>query len=521
MKTLVKLAGLLLLIIPINSTHAEVLTLEKRLSGKKTRTDLLSEKSPKKKEIAYEVTIDPDNTKLAHVKMTFIPEQPVLYMTQGANQLPNRWATFVHDIRANSTNGKQISLQKLPDARWKIQSTSKEKIVVHYTLRLDHEDHKWSGGIDGAAYATEWGVFYTGRSLFVLNGEEWDRITVKYNLPESWSITTPWKSLDEAPHSFEVTNLTALMQSMFFAGKHEEVSLIRDDFELVFALGGEDIIAQKDDFKSMAQGVLDYYIELMGGVPNPSPNNKFKKSIVIINSSTMTDGEQIGNNISMLIEKDGNPMSQMISRFMFAHEFFHLWNGKSFWPTENDCEWFKEGFTNYYTLKSLYHIGFINDASYLEVLNSLFFQRYASDDGVGKLSMTLGDEKHDHWGLIYSGGLFVAMAQDMIIRNATRNTKSVDDLMRGLFQKYGGTTSGYSLDELEKSLSELSGKEQSEFFNTYVKGTEEIPIDTYLSMAGFIAKIDGNTLIIENESSLDKRQVGMQKGFFGALDTEK
>ena len=66
----------------------------------------------------------------------------------------------------------------------------------------------------------------------------------------------------------------------------------RDDFELIFALGGDDIIAQKEEFKNLASGVLDYYIALMGGIPYPSPNNKFKKSIVIINSSTLTDGEQ-------------------------------------------------------------------------------------------------------------------------------------------------------------------------------------------------------------------------------------
>ena len=96
------------------------------------------------------------------------------------------------------------------------------------------------------------------------------------------------------------------MQSMIFAGTHEEISIKRDDFELVFALGGDDIIAQQEDFRKLAEGVMDYYIALMGGVPNPSPDNKFTKSIVIVNSSTLTDGEVIGNNISMLIEKNGN-----------------------------------------------------------------------------------------------------------------------------------------------------------------------------------------------------------------------
>ena len=308
------------------------------------------------------------------------------------------------------------------------------------------------------------------------------------------------------------------MQSMLFAGTHEEISFKRDDFELVFALGGEEIIAQKEEFKNLAEGVLDYYIALMGGIPNPSPDNKFNKSIVIINSSTLTDGEQIGNNISMLIEKNGDNMSQMIARFMFAHEFFHLWNGKSFRPNSNDSEWFKEGFTNYYTLKSLHHVGFIDDSSYLKILNSLFFQRYTNDDGVGKLSMTMGEEKHDHWGLIYGGGLFVGISQDMIIREATDNKKSVDDLMRGLFQKYGGTDNGYSLNELRESLSKLSGIDQTEFFNNYVIGTARIPIDAFLSMAGLDSKIEDGALKIEKKSSANELEENITRGLFGKMD---
>ena len=66
-------------------------------------------------------------------------------------------------------------------------------------------------------------------------------------------------------------------------------------------------------------------------------------------------------------------MSTMISRFIFAHEFFHLWNGKSMVPDDQETEWFKEGFTNYYTLKALYHVGLLNDTAYFSVLNNLFY----------------------------------------------------------------------------------------------------------------------------------------------------
>ena len=265
----------------------------------------------------------------------------------------------------------------------------------------------------------------------------------------------------------------------------------------------------------MASGVLDYYIDLMGGVPNPSPDNEFKRAIVVMNSSSQTDGEVIGNNISILLEKDGDQMSQLIARFIFAHEFFHLWNGKSFAPQGEDCEWFKEGFTNYYTLKALFHIGFLNEQSYLNVLNSFFYQRYHNDKGVGSLALTQGDQKHDHWGLIYSGGFFAGIAQDMIIRSSTNNKKSIDDVMRILFKKYGGSNTQYTLTELKTLMSEASGKDQTSFFNSFVEGSNRIPLEKYLRMGGFEAQETEGNISISIKTNPSAREIEINNGFFG------
>jgi hypothetical protein len=127
-------------------------------------------------------------------------------------------------------------------------------------------------------------------------------------------------------------------------------------------------MAQEEVFVAVAGGVLDYYVELMGDVPRLQSRDKTGAPVVIINQAEQTDGEAIGNNISILLEPSGDQMSEHIARLIFAHEFFHLWNGKSFTPSGEDSEWFKEGFSNYYTLKALHRIGYLTDESYLELL---------------------------------------------------------------------------------------------------------------------------------------------------------
>ncbi len=208
-------------------------------------------------------------------------------------------------------------------------------------------------------------------------------------------------------------------------------------------------------------------------------------------------------------------MSQLVGRFIFAHEFFHLWNAKSFAPEGDDCEWFKEGFTNYYTLKSLFQVGYLNEQSFLNVLNNFFYNRYHNDDAVGRLSVTQGEEKHDHWGLIYGGGFFIGIAQDMIIRSSTGNKKSLDDVMRTLFKKYGGTDNRYNLDELQYLMSEFSGSDQTEFFNRYIKGVERIPLADYLNLGGFSASEENGKISIEIKENRNTMEKQMNQGFFG------
>ena len=460
----------------------------------------------------YEITIPADDHRSALVRTSLIPDGPVFYMFPGANQFPARWATFVTDIHVQDETGQAVPIEARDDGTWRMSSTPRGRITFHYRVRLDHEDHNWSGGVDGAAYWREWGVFYTARSLFIVNGEDREDITVSFRLPDQWRVTTPWQRRDDDTDRFVVPGHDVLATSMFFAGTHKEVTVRQGPFEFLLALGGDEVLAQEDVFVDMTRGVFDYYVDLMGDVPRLRSQDAAGRPVVIINQAEMTDGEAIGNNISILLEPSGNPMSQHIARLIFAHEFFHLWNGKSFVPSGEDGEWFKEGFSNYYTLKALHHIGYLTDEAYLDLLAGFFYQRYASDEAVGRQPMTRGDLKHDHWGLIYSGGMLVAIAQDLQIRAATGNESSLDDLMRHMFNEHGDTP--YDLDDIERALGDLNNVNQEEFFDRYVRGTERLDVSRFLALADIdVVEADGRTAFrVRENSEPDKRQI--RRGLF-------
>lgn len=464
---------------------------------------------------SYVIEIDKTHQNMAKVTATFIPADNRLYMFPGAEQFPNRWAKFISDVNVADEHNQPVKVTALEDAAWEFASTPGKPVSLSYQVNLDHENFKWNSGIDGAAYGRDWGVFYTSRALFVVNGKDKNNISVSFKLPENWQVTAPWIIRDKSHHVFAVDSYSELATSMFFAGAHEEVSIQRGNFEILLALGGDDLIAQQGEFVGLAKGVFDYYRDLMGGGPKLQGDMGPNKSVVIINPADSNDGEAIGNNISILIDPNGGEMSQVIPGLIFAHELFHLWNGKSFAPQSDDTEWFKEGFSNYYTLKSLHHIGFLNDDSYLSMLADFFYQRYDSDPGVGQLSMTAGEQKHDHWGLIYAGGFFVAIAQDMLIRKSSNNTKSLDDLMRSFYRQFDGNSGGYTLADIQSELSKLSGNDQQQFFSQYVTGVEKLPLESYLSSAGINASRVDNKLVLSRDDNTTVFQQQLLEGLYG------
>jgi hypothetical protein len=68
---------------------------------------------------------------------------------------------------------------------------------------------------------------------------------------------------------------------------------------------------------------------------------------------------------------------------------------------------------------------------------------------------------------------------DKEIYQKTNGSKSIDDLLRRLFEKYG-FRGGVEETKLKSELALLTGSDFTQFFNDYVSGTEAIPIEWYL-----------------------------------------
>lgn len=178
-----------------------------------------------------------------------------------------------------------------------------------------------------------------------------------------------------------------------------------------------------------------------------------------------------------------------------SHEYFHTWNVKRIKPAafvpydltrENYTRqlWFFEGITDYYDDLMLSRAGLISALEYLEIEADSIGRLMAQ---AGRTKQSVAESSFDAWIKYYrqdenavnsivsyyqKGGL-VGLALDLTIRRATRNTKSLDDVMRTLWRDYGLTGHGVPEGEIEKVASHIAGTDLTRFFADYVYGTQD------------------------------------------------
>ncbi|MBK4738193.1 M61 family metallopeptidase [Noviherbaspirillum pedocola] len=189
-----------------------------------------------------------------------------------------------------------------------------------------------------------------------------------------------------------------------------------------------------------------------------------------------------------------------------SHEYFHSWNVKrikpaAFAPYDLQNEgytsllWLFEGFTSYYDDLMLMRAGLIDEDDYLKMLakTASGVQR-----GAGRNKQSVAESSFDAWikyyrqdenapnAIVsyYQKGSLVALGLDLTIRSETRSKRSLDDVMRALWQRYGssfygeGEDAGRGIgeDDVLALFEEVSGLKLKRYFDRCIHGTEDVPL---------------------------------------------
>jgi predicted metalloprotease with PDZ domain len=189
-----------------------------------------------------------------------------------------------------------------------------------------------------------------------------------------------------------------------------------------------------------------------------------------------------------------------------SHELFHAWNIIRIRPKEllpydftkenyfTTC-FVAEGCTTYYGDLFLRRAGVFDDAAYVKELQVYMKRHFESG---GRAAQSLLESSWDLWldgyekGIpnrkvsVYHKGALVALILDLYLRKKYDHTRSLDDVMRLLWQRFGKPFVGYSYEDYRAIVVEVAGEPLDWYWDECIEGTTplEACLNEHLAFVG-------------------------------------
>jgi predicted metalloprotease with PDZ domain len=194
-----------------------------------------------------------------------------------------------------------------------------------------------------------------------------------------------------------------------------------------------------------------------------------------------------------------------------SHEFFHAWNVERIRPVDlepfdferanmSENLWFAEGFTSYYGDLVMRRAGEMSDAEfadsltyYVNTVTNSPGRNFASPQGMSRQAPFVDAASaidptnfQNIFISYYTYGAAIAVALDLEIR-ARFEGRSLDSLMRHMWQTHGKPGIPYTNADLRKALAEVTGDQRfaNDFFDRFIEASELPDYAELLANAGF------------------------------------
>ena len=418
--------------------------------------------------------------------------------------LVREYSRHVQNFEARGADGQKLTWQKRSKNHWQIETPGASEIVVTYqvfanelTVRTNHLDLT-HGYFNGAAL------------FFWVAGCDRQPLQVEIVPPTGWQVATPLPEVAGQPDTYEAADFDTLVDSPFEIGQQTRYRFeVRETpHELVvWGTGNLDAMRLIPDI----QKIIETEAQLFGGLP-------YDRYVFLLHLSAQGyGGLEHKNACTLNFPRLGFRAEESYQRFLqlVAHEFFHLWNVKRLRPKalerfdyeqENYTPslWFSEGTTIYYDLLLPLRAGIYDAKVFLKALSKELTRFLMTP---GRLVQPLSESSFDAWIKLYRQdassnnsqisyylkGERVSLLLDLLIRDRHQNRRSLDDVMRQLWEEFGTVEVGFTPEQLEGAIAAVADADLRDFFQRFLHTTEELPLNDYLAPFGLrvVPETDG------------------------------
>ena len=418
--------------------------------------------------------------------------------------LIREFARNIMDIKAYDAQG-DLSIFKTNKSTWTLQTRS-------LPTTIQYRVYAWDLSVRAAHLDQKHGYF-NGTSIFLaVQGRENLQQNVTLTQPqgcENWKVATTLPKRDGDDYTFGeyyAPDYDALIDHPVEMGTFKMLHFEAEGVPHEVAFTGICNV-NEERLCTDLQAICAYQIRLFG---TDAPMKRYLFQVMVVGKGY--GGLEHRASTSLLCSRGDLPLSLSHPRKgkylqflgLCSHEYFHTWNVKrikpeAYLPYDLSKEayskqlWAFEGITSYYDDLTLIRTNLIDEEEYLRLLAKTITRVRSTP---GRKIQPVGDSSFDTWikfyrqdenspnSLIsyYAKGSLIALGLDLHLR--LHSNVTLDDVMRALWQGYGMLAVGVPEDGIQTTAERLSGLSLSEFFQKYVYGTEDVPLEEYFSSFG-------------------------------------
>ena len=393
-------------------------------------------------------------------------------------------------------DGAARPVERIDKARWRVAAHGADALRIDYSV-YGHET------VTEAFDLTPEHVFVNAAlCLPYVDGHVAEPVEVALDVPSDWSVVTELEPVGRRPPRYRAPDYDALVDAPIDAGHPvvltEHPKGIPHRIALCGAGGNYTARRLADDISKIVSAT----VEMVGESPLTSYTFFF-------HLSDLPDGGlEHANSTSCVIPPTAfEPKEDYLKVLGVAsHEYFHLYNvkrirPKALLPFDYTREmytrllWWMEGATDYFGGLVLRRAGLVAPKKYLERQAALA-KRLLETPGRRVLGLEEAsfitwidqyqpfEETPNQSVDYYVKGHLVALCLDLEIRHRTGARASLETVLRRLWDEYGRTGRGVEEDALQPIADRATGLDLSEFFDRYVRGTDEIDLGSFAAYAG-------------------------------------
>ena len=407
-------------------------------------------------------------------------------------------------------------------------------------LRVRYRVYAWDPSVR-AAHLDESHAFFNGTSVFLrAEGHEHAPHAVDLQPPagrafRDWRVMTTLPEHGATRHGFglyRTDDYDALIDHPVEMGtmRIESFTAVGVPHEMAWTGAAPHLDAARvnDDVARICAAQISFW---EAGSPDGPPRAPFDRYVFL----TTITGDGYGglehrSSTALICSRDAlpatgpadeSPRERSASYLTFlglvSHEYFHSWNVKRIKPAvfapydlavENYTSllWIFEGLTSYYDDLFLVRTGIASRTQYLDLVAKTVD---AVLGGAGRTTQSVAESSFDAWVKYYrqdenagnaivsyyKKGSLVALCLDLLIRSRSRGRRSLDDVMRLMWRRFGrdfypaGRT-GVAEDAFPALVREATGIDVADEVTRWAYGTEALPIEALLAPFGISLRFE-------------------------------